>query len=357
MAWAYKKEACLVVVGILTKKLWLLVTWTFGGFEFQNMNMGLTGWIWIWREWGLCGWLLTTIFKEVVNWGALWWRFHSWWWSVRSWRGPHSETYQWSPAWRDSTGWSRQSRQLDDQSCQTCGAEDGTPEGWGCNQRWWEPPATQTGLSSLTCPCNENTLLFSLSWFPMQFCDIYSRFIQDQRCVHTCQKSWSSFASRPHIARELQILCSKSHQTCLCQTDLKVVWVMNLLKHFMTSYLSCCRWWPCWTLCHCHWPKPFAARQALLSQICSRQLFQSSPSTGSLQACLEGVGRACEAWTWTSWPDIHHQPRIKKVGFSQLSWWASDGEIVCSVSQRLQRRTTSYGGDVNCEFGDALRDC
>ena len=50
--------------------------------------------------------------------------------------------------------------------------------------------------------------------------------------------------------------------------------------------------------------------------------FQSSPSTDPLQACLEGVGRACEAWTWTSWPDIH-QPLICAVLPIVLmgQWW------------------------------------
>ena len=92
------------------------------------------------------------------------------------------------------------------------------------------------------------------------------------RCFPTCQKPWSSFANRPHIAREPQTLCSKSHQTCLCQTDLEVVLVIFLLKQFAMSYLSCCWWWPCWTLCRCHWPRPFATLQGWLSQICSRQL-------------------------------------------------------------------------------------
>ena len=154
----------------------------------------------------------------------------------------------------------------------------------------------------------------------MQSCDIHSKLISDKRCFPTCQKPWSSFANRPHIARELQILCSKSHQTCLCQTDLEVVLVIFLLKQFAMSYLSCCWWWPCWTLCRCHWPRPFATRQAWLSQICLHQLcvnqslgillwvgfltFQSSLWAGFLRACLEEAGLACEAWTLTSWPDM-----------------------------------------------------
>ena len=157
------------------------------------------------------------------------------------------------------------------------------PEDWGCSQRWWEPAATRTGLLSLTCPWNQNFFLLVFLWCVPSLYKI-------RNVVHTCQKPWNSFASRPHIARELQTLCSKSHRTCLCQTDLEAVVVLITLKQCLSkSYLSCCRWWPCWTRCRCHWPKPSATRQEWLSQICSCQLYTHEFVFSNVKLVLSGI--------------------------------------------------------------------